>query len=93
VTGETVVTTPMIYTYWVVPKLRSDADQQNCISIGCDDGRCGWSDESCTNELPYICEHCTYVDIVHHHHHHYLAPVKAGDVLFSVACICLFVCL
>jgi len=57
--GKAVSTSPMLYSDWLEPD-QPDRHGENCLSVGCElRGRCGWSDESCSKYLPYICEHCT----------------------------------
>ena len=56
-------TTPILYSDWLEPEEPNSSGGESCLSVGCgDDGRCGWSDESCNEQLSYVCEHCTSTD-------------------------------
>lgn len=48
-------TSPVYYSDWLEPD-QPNKERMDCMSVGGNDGRYGWSSQRCERRLPFICE-------------------------------------
>jgi len=53
--GKPSRTSPTYYSDWLEPD-QPNKERMDCMSIGGNDGRYGWSNERCERRLAFVCE-------------------------------------
>jgi len=57
--GKASRTSAVYYSDWLEPD-QPNKERMDCMSIGGNDGRYGWSSERCERRLPFVCENSEF---------------------------------